>query len=290
MKTLKVAGHSAALIALLLTGVTAANAKPFWGGQKNGASARPQSQMMQQMDLNKDGLVTKSEAAEAQAKLFAQMDKDNNSEITLAEFKASPMHNKAPRLVRTFQRLDLDGNGKITEAEAIKVMNSISYGMERRMGQKNYKNRDSKGYRQNYDGKGFSGRGSGPVGVMGMMAEIDSDRNGKLSEAEIQAFTKPLFANGDLDLNAFKQVTAKYTEPMQVKRFQSMDDDGNLVIPKEEFTTQHQAMFNRLDRNSDGVISSADRQRKNYDRKDRKGKHHSKDRHHSRKDCGWNRD
>ena len=69
-----------------------------------------------QVDTNSDGVITKDEAKSRLLKHFDKLDSDADGKITSAEFeliKNMKKDNKRP----TFQMLDTDGNGKISNAE-----------------------------------------------------------------------------------------------------------------------------------------------------------------------------
>ena len=81
-----------------------------------------------QGDVNNDGFLSRTEIANMTGKAaqqvvakmeqeFAQMDKDKNGQVSLAEFKTFAMARLAGNPELTLQRLDLNKDGKVSAAE-----------------------------------------------------------------------------------------------------------------------------------------------------------------------------
>ncbi|MCP1471546.1 Ca2+-binding EF-hand superfamily protein [Sphingobium sp. OAS761] len=83
--------------------------------------------------------------------------------------------------------------------------------------------------------------GPGPRG--GMMMRADTDKDGKISKAEMTAALEARFAKMDVDRDG--QLTAKDRDLMRKQRmdtrFAAMDSDKNGQISKAEFTAAHEA-------------------------------------------------
>lgn len=116
----------------------------------------------------------------------------------------------------------------------------------------------------------------GPMGgpMQGMMGEVvikrffetaDTDKDGKLSEQEIETARNERFesndTNGDgkLTLVEFEALFRDITQPVTVRVFQFLDPDGDAMISKEEFDRPTSRFVEHLDRDGDGMLSPGDR-------------------------------
>jgi Ca2+-binding EF-hand superfamily protein len=85
------------------------------------AEAGGRGAMFDKLDLDNDGLVTRSEAVEARARWFENVDADADGYLTLEEMSAQRRHGgaegKAGRIERRFAKLDRDGDGRLSQAE-----------------------------------------------------------------------------------------------------------------------------------------------------------------------------
>jgi len=106
-----------AIIALLAGTATVgaaglASAKPPHGGMAN---------MMERLDTNGDGQITKDEAEAAKAARFAEADTNGDGGLSMAEMQAFRAAEKARRMEamrqRMFEKADADGNGVISADE-----------------------------------------------------------------------------------------------------------------------------------------------------------------------------
>lgn len=77
------------------------------------------SNMMSGMDLNGDGMLTSEEAHEKLQSMHMMADNDADGSLSLEEFE--PFHAAMMRenMVDTFQILDVDGDGKVTQGEMV---------------------------------------------------------------------------------------------------------------------------------------------------------------------------
>ena len=93
--------------------------------QQSGGAARGPEKAFERLDRNKDGVVDEKEAAAPGEKLFKRIDKNKDGVLEADEVKAFIDKRKArneqagERLERKLKRLDKDGDGKITEKEAV---------------------------------------------------------------------------------------------------------------------------------------------------------------------------
>lgn len=94
-----------------------------------------------------------------------------------------------------------------------------------------------------------------------MFQRMDADSDGRVSVAESEAFRAKRFER--LDANADGSVTMqeirdgrerKRTERME-KRFGNLDANGNGTVEKSEFDAMAHRRFERMDSNSDGVLT-----------------------------------
>lgn len=107
--------------------------------------------------------------------------------------------------------------------------------------------------------------------------EADADKDGKLTQAEIDKARADRFAkfdaNGDgkLSLDEFDNLLREVTRPMTVRAFQRLDPDGDAGITLEEYTEPFARMVERMDRDDDGALSIQDRHSRHHWRHDERG-------------------
>ncbi len=121
-------------------------------------------------------------------------------------------------------------------------------------------------------GSSYAERGFGPLGLgpMGdglgnqMLSAIDTNKDGALSQDEINAAVNARFSefdadkNGNLSLTEFEALWAEITKPMAVRAFQFLDPDGDAALSKAEIDSRFGSVVADFDRNGDGVLSRAD--------------------------------
>lgn len=120
-------------------------------------------------------------------------------------------------------------------------------------------------------GMGHHGKGHGwhrgGGRMMHMLDELDTNKDKKLTQEEIDAARAALLTEGDADKNGqlsldeYQTVWLKQMRPMMVRQFQRLDADGNAQVTAEEFNGPFTDMVARLDRNDDKVLDEADRGR-----------------------------
>ncbi len=121
---------------------------------------------------------------------------------------------------------------------------------------------------------GGYGRGMGQE----MMQRYDADKDGKLTQAEIDQNRTSWHAEFDGDKNAtlsldeFRALWLKARGEMIVREFQFFDADGNGQLTLEEYKTPVSNMVAMRDRNGDGVLSMEDRGRRGHGRHDGEGR------------------
>ena len=121
------------------------------------------------------------------------------------------------------------------------------------------------GVAQHY-GRGGMGMGmmGGPV-VEQLMREVDTNGDGRITQAEIDAAVDARFArfdankDGRLSLDEFAALWADLTRPAMVRAFQFMDPDGDGSVTRAEVGQKASRLVQRFDRNGDGALSPEDR-------------------------------
>ena len=114
---------------------------------------------------------------------------------------------------------------------------------------------------------GKGGRHGGGMMLQQIMTEVDTDGDGTLTRAEIDAFRTAQVGNVDTDGNGaltieeFETLHNDFMRERMVDAFQALDADGDGEISTEEFDTRVDRLVNRMDRNDDGAISPEDRRR-----------------------------
>ena len=120
-------------------------------------------------------------------------------------------------------------------------------------------------------GTSFAERGFGHHGGMmrplahEMLASVDANSDGALSQAEIDAAIDARFAEFDankdtnLSLEEFQALWAEITKPVSVRAFQFLDPNGDASIAKAELDDRFGTLVAHFDRNDDGALSHEDR-------------------------------
>lgn len=112
-------------------------------------------------------------------------------------------------------------------------------------------------------GEGMMGRGHGMMGRH-LMERYDADKDGKVTQAEIDKSRQERLAefdadkNGTLSLEEFKLLWLKSRNEMMVREFQFFDKDGNGVVTIEEYQAPMSDLVTRRDVNNDGALGPED--------------------------------
>jgi Ca2+-binding EF-hand superfamily protein len=117
---------------------------------------------------------------------------------------------------------------------------------------------------------GKRGRHGGPG--MKLMESFDTNQDGKLTQAEIDAARADRLAkfdankDGNLSLEEYQDLWLDAMREHMVDRFQQLDADGDAVVTVDEFGKPFANMVERRDRNGDGELSAADLRRRHHDK------------------------
>lgn len=87
--------------------------------------------MFDRFDLDKDGKVTVAEIDKSRADSLAKFDANGDGVLQLEEYQALWMERMRSRMVDSFQRLDDDGDGKVTDDEMKAPMTRITRFLDR---------------------------------------------------------------------------------------------------------------------------------------------------------------
>lgn len=303
---------------LLLTGASA----PAFAAKGEGKHHQRHAAMIERLDADKNGKVSLDEFKTNAAAAFKAFDADGNGQVTKDEIKARHAAFKDARKAvrdaavadkgkardalraggpymlpgagKMFEKADTDKNGSLSEAEVLASAEKI------------FERRDS-----NKDGMldpadAHPGKGKGHHGkdreqrAERMLNRLDTDKDGKISQAEMLARASQAFERFDTDKNgvvtkaevdakreAFRDARKAYRavkategeardtaraalrdarmDRMGLRMFERADADKNGSLTKAEMETAANAMFKKRDRNGDGFITI-----------DEMGKHHGK--------------
>lgn len=296
---------------LLLSGAAA----PAFAAKGEGKHHKHHAAMIERLDADKNGKVSLDEFKTRISAAFKAFDTDGNGAVTKDEIKtrhealqnarkavrdageadkdkarealraAGPY--RLPGAGKMFDRTDADKSGTLSEAEVLTAAENI---FAQRDGNKDgvldtADARSGKGH----NGKGHHGKG-GENRAERMLKRLDTDKDGKLSPAEMLARATQTFERFDADGNgevtkaevdakreafrdarkAYRAVKATEGEARDAARaalrdarmdrrgarlFERADADGNGTLTKAELETAAAAMFKQRDRNGDGFIT-----------------------------------
>ncbi len=123
-----------------------------------------------------------------------------------------------------------------------------------------------------YGGPGYGGMHG--KGHMSFLAVLDTDGDGKLTQAEIteemqeRLVTFDGDGDGQLSLDEFELLWLDFHRTRMVDRFQHLDEDGDGIVTEAEYMAPMANIVERMDRDGDGMLSPSDR------------RHHKKHKYH----------
>ena len=294
---------------LLLSGA----GTPAFASKGEGKHHERHGAMIERLDTDKDGKVSLDEFKTNVSAAFKAFDADGNGQVTKDEIKARHAAFKDARKAvrdasgadkdkareallaagpfmlpgagRMFDRADTDKNGTLSEAEVLAASEKV---FARRDANKDgaLDTADARAMK----GKGHHGKG-GEDRAERMLKRLDTDGDGKISQAEMLAQATKTFDRFDTDKNgevskaevdakreafrdarkAFREVKATDGEArnaarealqdarmdrMGARMFDRADADKNGTLTKAEMETAAAALFKQRDRNGDGFITA----------------------------------
>jgi Ca2+-binding EF-hand superfamily protein len=106
-----------------------------------------------------------------------------------------------------------------------------------------------------------NGGGHGPMGFEQMAERYDTDKDGKISQEEIDANRGNWLTefdadkSGNLSLTEFQNLWLKANNLKMVRDFQRLDTDANGQVTLEEYKAPLAKLVAELDSNKDGSVS-----------------------------------
>lgn len=107
--------------------------------------------------------------------------------------------------------------------------------------------------------------GGGHRAMMAMAERYDANKDGKISQEEIDKNRTDRHGefdgdkNSTLSLDEFKGLWLKANQERMVREFQQFDRDGNAQVTLGEYMAPLAQTVAEMDRNNDGVLSKDDR-------------------------------
>jgi len=107
---------------------------------------------------------------------------------------------------------------------------------------------------------------------MNLFEQADANGDRELTRAEIDGFRASLVGNADasgdgsLSIDEFDTAFRQLTRTRMVRAFQRLDRDGDGVIGTAEMDRPLERMIERMDRDGDGVLKMRERRGGNRDR------------------------
>ncbi len=206
-------------------------------------------------DVNKDGRVTRAEMNNVLGYRFAAATRHGPT-MSLEQFMAERTAEFRKSNEAMFHRLDWNGDGKLTLAE---------YGAAQRV----------RFVQLDRDGAGFvacsvrdQATSNGRGGLSGFCRDNDTNMDGRVTRAELDAAIAKRFAQSSgggqmMNLTQFVAGEEERYGIANVRLFRRLDTDEDGLLNLTEFAAQDEAMFDKIDKNHDGVLTPAELQPRN---------------------------
>jgi hypothetical protein len=110
-------------------------------------------------------------------------------------------------------------------------------------------------------GEGMMGPGMMGGGPMMLFEMFDTNKDGQITQEEINAVRDERFAkfdtdhDGKLSLQEYEALWLDAMRPRMVRQFQANDADGDAAITPEEFRARYSRIVVMLDANGDGIVT-----------------------------------
>lgn len=237
-------------------------------------------------DQNQDGKVSQAEFFTVRQQRLAQMDLQQNAQISAEGYQAE----YADRLDR---QLHTEREGQLKQTQVrIKALDknqdgAISAAEYQQSGQSAFamidRNKDgliSKADEKQQQKPQTQGRRSvlnmpTTHSVTGMLVMYDADNNGEVTQQEYLGKRNQVFANTDLDKNGVlsgEEYLAEFTDRVDrqleksrsaqltqaLQRFKALDKNQNQVLSAAEYHQSGKSIFQRWDSNKDYVVNQQD--------------------------------
>jgi len=224
--------------------------------------------LSEEFDTNRDGKITHAEFNNVLGSRFAAATR-GAKQMSADQFLAMHQADFAKHSAEMFHRADWNGDGRLTLEEFaapqrahFEMMDRSGSGVvscspaERVNFQAGGSTRSDKGR----TGFGGGGRGFGGFGRARFCSEADLSRDGRVTRAEFDTVTAKQFSvttNGAATMTMAQftaEEGARYRD-INAKMFKRLDTNGYGRLSLAEFAAPPEKMFDRLDRNHDGVIT-----------------------------------
>ena len=114
---------------------------------------------------------------------------------------------------------------------------------------------------EKHGGRGHGGGHGGGDIVRGSLSQADTDADGAVTQAEIDAFrtarvgAADASGEGNLSLEEFETVYAQLIRSQMVDAFQNLDEDGDASVTPAELDARLNGLVEQMDRDGDGALS-----------------------------------
>jgi Ca2+-binding EF-hand superfamily protein len=214
--------------------------------------------LVHEFDNNHDGKVSHDEMNRAIGARFSAATRRAPA-MSLDQFVALHQDEFRRHAAETFRRLDWDGNAALSVAEyaapqrvRFLTMDEAGTGSVSCAPPQQTDNRARSG--SNYGGRGG-------FGLSGFCMDNDTNRDGKVTRAELDASAGKRFSaatGGASAMNGGQYLASlqQWFRSSNARTFHRLDRDGDGKLTVQEFAGNELRLFVRLDRNKDGVLSS----------------------------------